>query len=159
MKVLVTGGAGFIGSHLVDSLVSAGHEVRVIDSLDAQVHQGKKPAHLNPRAEYIFDDIRKEDALKTAIEGIDVISHQASAVGVGQSMYEIKSYVDTNTYATAKLLDILVNSEHSVKKLIVASSMSIYGEGSYDCESCGLSHPALRSDGQLKTKQYFRLRP
>ena len=159
MKILVTGGAGFIGSHLVDKLVEEGHEVVVLDNLDEQVHQGKKPDYLNKRAEYIFDDIRNEKVLIKAIEDVDIIFHQAAAVGVGQSMYEIKKYVDANTFGTAKLLDILVNTEHDVKKLIVASSMSIYGEGSYQCENCGVVYPKLRSEKQLKSRQWEMLCP
>jgi len=104
------------------------HEVVVLDSLEPQVHT-EKPDYLNPNAAYIFGDMRDEEVLRKALEGVEVIFHLASAVGVGQSMYEIKRYVEVNTMATAKLLDILVNEENEVKKLIVASSMSIYGEG------------------------------
>lgn len=150
-KILVTGGAGFIGSHLVDKLVEVGHDVVVLDNLEPQVHS-KKPDYLNPKAEYIFEDVRNEELLRNLLSDVEIIFHQAAAVGVGQSMYEIKKYVDANTYATAKLLDILVNKENSVKKLIVASSMSIYGEGAYECEDCGIVHPKLRSEEQLKKK-------
>ncbi len=159
MMILVTGGAGFIGSHLVDRLVKEGHEVRVLDNLDEQVHGGKRPQHLNPKAEYVFDDIRKEEVLKKAIEGAEAIFHQAAAVGVGQSMYKVKEYVDANTCGTARLLDMLVNTEHGVKKLVVASSMSIYGEGSYRCGGCGVVYPEMRSEQQLKSKQWEMLCP
>jgi len=111
----------------VDALAEK-HEVVVLDSLEPQVHT-EKPDYLNPNAAYIFGDMRDEEVLRKALEGVEVIFHLASAVGVGQSMYEIKRYVEVNTMATAKLLDILVNEENDVKKLIVASSMSIYGEG------------------------------
>ncbi len=152
-KILVTGGAGFIGSHLVDRLVEMGNEVVVIDNLEPQVHT-KKPEYLNPKVEYIFEDVREEDALAKAIEGVEIIFHQASAVGVGQSMYQIKKYVDANTFATAKMLDFLVNKENEVKKLIVASSMSIYGEGAYECEDCGVVYPELRTEEQLKKREW-----
>jgi len=150
MKVLVSGGCGFIGSHLVDKLVQEGHEVRVLDRLDYQVHEGQNPDYLNPEAEYIFKDVRDRAALKRAIKDVDVIFHMAAAVGIGQSMYEIERYVDANTMGTAKLLDVLVNENHVVKKLIVASSMSIYGEGSYRCVDCGVAYPKPRPSEQLK---------
>ncbi len=92
MKILVTGGCGFIGSHLVDRLVGEGHDVRVYDLLEEQVHRGKKPSYLNKEAEYIFADVRDRDKLSSALEGIDIVFHEASQVGVGQSMYEIEKY-------------------------------------------------------------------
>ena len=152
-KVLVTGGAGFIGSHLVDKLVEMGDEVVVVDSLEEQVHK-KKPSYLNPGAQYLFADIRDESVLAKVVEGVEVIFHEAAAVGVGQSMYQVEKYVEVNTMATAKLLDILVNEEHEVKKLIVASSMSIYGEGAYKCEDCDIVYPSLRLEDQLKQREW-----
>jgi len=147
-NILVTGGAGFIGSFLVDELVKQ-HNVRILDNLEPQVHQGKMPDYLNKKAEFIKGDIRNEDDLKKAIKDIDVIFHYAAMVGVGQSMYQIIRYTDVNTLGTAKLLDLLVNTEHKVKKLIVASSMSTYGEGSYECNSCGKIEPDLRPEKQM----------
>ena len=152
MRILVTGGAGFIGSHLVDALVKE-HEVIVLDNLEPQVH-AEKPDYLNKRATYIFGDIREKETLRNALEDIEVVFHEAAAVGVGQSMYQVEKYVEVNTMATAKLLDILVNKEHEVKKLIVASSMSIYGEGAYECEDCGVVYPELREEEQLKRKEW-----
>ena len=152
MKILVTGGAGFIGSHITDELTKK-HEVVVLDNLEPQVHK-KKPDYLNEEAKYIFEDVRDKDTLKNALEGVEIVFHEAAAVGVGQSMYEVENYVDKNTYATAKLLDVLVNEEHSVKKLIVASSMSIYGEGTYNCEDCGITYPKLRGEEQLKKRDW-----
>jgi dTDP-L-rhamnose 4-epimerase len=150
MRILVTGGCGFIGSHLVDGLVQAQHEVRVLDSLEYQVHEGRLPGYLNPSAEYIFSDIRDEDTLRRAIADIDVIFHHVAAVGVGQSMYEIKKYTEVNVMGTAKLLELLVNRSHNVSRLIVASSMSVYGEGAYLCSACGPVNPRLRIQEQLK---------
>ena len=150
---MVTGGAGFIGSHLVDKLVELGHDVVVLDNLEPQVHT-KEPDYLNSNAEYVFGDIRDEKLLVELLRDTEIVFHEAAAVGVGQSMYEIKKYVDVNTYATAKLLDILVNKENNVKKLIVASSMSIYGEGAYECEDCGVVYPKLRSVEQLKRREW-----
>ena len=126
-KILITGGAGFIGSYIVDFLVEDGHEVAVLDNLEPQVHRGSKPDYLNASAEYMFSDIRDRDALKNALDGVEVIFHEASRVGVGQSMYEIQKYVDSNTLGTAVMLDILANEEHDVKKMMVPSSMSENG--------------------------------
>jgi dTDP-L-rhamnose 4-epimerase len=150
MKILVTGGMGFVGSHLVDALVNNGHSVVIFDNLDKQVHQGKKPDYLNPKAKYIIGDVRNRAAFKKAVGDVEIVFHQAAAVGVGQSMYKIAHYIDTNDLGTANLLDILVNEKNKVKKLIVASSMSIYGEGSYNCSKCGNIVPKLRSEKQLK---------
>jgi dTDP-L-rhamnose 4-epimerase len=153
MKILVTGGAGFIGSHLVDALVEK-HEVVVLDNLEPQVHTKSTPDYLNENATYIFGDVRNKEVLRRVLEGVEVVFHQAAAVGVGQSMYQVEKYVEVNTMATAKLLDFLVNEEHEVKKLIVASSMSIYGEGAYECEDCGVVYPELRAEKQLKQKMW-----
>ncbi len=150
MRILVTGGAGFIGSHLVDALVDRNHEVTVFDNLDPQVHpDGRPPPYLNPRAEFVRGDVRDPEALQPVVERADVIFHKASAVGVGQSQYQIAQYVTANTGGTATLLDVLVNNEHEVKKLIVAASMSSYGEGLYECPKCGACRPALRPEEQM----------
>ena len=153
MKILITGGVGFIGSHLVDALVGRGHEVVIYDNFEPQVHK-KEPEYLNRNAEVIKADVRDKDTLKDAVMDSGIIFHQAAMVGVGQSMYQVEKYVDVNTFATAKLLDILANEEHSVKKLIVASSMSIYGEGTYQCGDCGIVYPALRSEEQLMRRRW-----
>lgn len=145
-NILVTGGAGFIGSFIVDGLLEKGHNVRVLDSLDRQVHEGgRKPAYLSQKAEFLKGDIRNRADVVKAIEGVDVIFHEAAAVGVGQSMYEIERYVDTNMRGTATLLDVLANEEHNVKKVLIAASMSSYGEGGYSCAKCGQVAPELRT--------------
>ncbi|MEW6443410.1 MAG: SDR family NAD(P)-dependent oxidoreductase [bacterium] len=146
MRILVTGGAGFIGSHLVDALVERGHEVVIYDSLDPQVHgNGKPPAYLNRNARFLQGDVRDHAGLKAALEGAEIVFHEASAVGVGQSQYEIARYVGVNTLGTANLLDLLANGKTRVRKLIVAASMSTYGEGLYGCRECGPVRPPLRS--------------
>ncbi len=152
MKILVTGGAGFVGSHLVDELVEK-HEVTIYDNLEPQVHKDI-PEYLNNGAEFIKEDVCDRAKLKDAIIDSEVIFHEAAMVGVGQSMYQIEKYMDANTMGTAKLLDILANEEHNVKKLIVASSMSIYGEGKYECSDCGVLYPPLRSNEQLKRREW-----
>ena len=154
MKILVTGGMGFLGSHLVDALVKKGHSVTAIDNLDEQVHQGKKPKYLNPGAQYIVGDVRNHASLEKAIGKNEIIFHEAAAVGVGQSMYKIEHYISNNDLGTANLLDILVNEKNRVKKLMVASSMSIYGEGAYNCPKCGKIIPELRNDSQLKKSDW-----
>jgi len=151
--ILVTGGAGFIGSHLVDALVAEGHTVDVVDNLEPQVHK-KRPEYLNPKATYHFEDIRKDGVLEPRMREAEVVVHLAAMVGVGQSMYQVTRYVDANVGGTAKLLQILADGKHGVKKLLVASSMSIYGEGAYACEKDGPAAPGLREEKQLAAKDW-----
>jgi dTDP-L-rhamnose 4-epimerase len=155
-KVLVTGGAGFIGSFLVDALIERGHDVRIYDALVPQVHGPEQapPPYLNTAAEFVVGDVRDRDALARALEGVDVVYHLAAAVGVGQSMYQIQYYTDMNSLGGAVLLDILANTKHNVRKILVASSMSIYGEGKYECSEHGIVYPRLRSEDQLKARQW-----
>lgn len=134
-KVLVTGGAGFIGSHLVDRLVAGGREVRVLDSLEPQVH-GEAAGHRNDGAEYMEGTVLETDHVDKALQGVDSVVHLAAQVGVGQSMYEMARYVEENCLGTAALLERIAD-QGNVGSLVVASSMSIYGEGQYACESCG----------------------
>ena len=154
MKILVTGGAGFIGSHLVDGLVGKGHSVRVLDVLEPQVHAGKQPSYLNAKAEYLWGDVRDRKLLLKALQGVEAVYHEAAQVGVGQSMYEIERYMDHNVMGTAILLDVIVNEKITLKKLVVASSMSIYGEGAYRCASCGPVYPSLRTEDQMRKKEW-----
>jgi len=154
MKILVTGGCGFIGSFLVDRLVNDGHDVVVLDNLEKQVHPNGKPQYINDAANYIFADILNNDVIKNIMDSVEVVFHMASAVGVSQSLYEIEKYVKTNSLGTAKLLNFLANEEHNVKKIIVSSSMTLYGEGSYECPNCGLFYPKLRDDDQMKRKEW-----
>ena len=154
MRILVTGGAGFIGSHLVDRLVQGGHTVRVLDNFDPQVHGRQRPAYLNPSAEYLEGDVRDRQVLRRSLKDVEVVVHLAAAVGVGQSMYQIENYVSANVMGTATLLDLLVNERITLKRLIVASSMSIYGEGRYRCGRCGPVSPSIRPTEQLMQRQW-----
>ena len=130
-SVLITGGAGFIGSHLADELLEHGYSVKALDNLADQVHglDAGRPGYLNPDVELIEGDARDPEAVRKALEGVDAVYHYAARVGVGQSMYEIEKYTSVNNLGTAVLLEALI--ERPVRRLIVASSMSIYGEGLY----------------------------
>ncbi|WP_205480308.1 NAD-dependent epimerase/dehydratase family protein [Sphingomonas arenae] len=160
MKVLITGGAGFVGSFVCEQLHAQGHEVRVFDNLEPQVHASgqsnlqslmRPGGDLRAGVELVWGDVRNRHQLEAAMRGVDAIIHLAAQVGVGQSMYEITRYVDHNTVGTAVLLELLAARQHTVRKVVVASSMSIYGEGAYDCVGCGEVYPMLRSLSQMRS--------
>lgn len=153
-KILVTGGAGFVGSHTVDALVREGHSVRVFDNLDDQIHHGTIPEYLSSEVEFVRGDVRDLAALHKVTSDVDVVYHFAAAVGVGQSMYEIARYMQINTQGTANLLQALLDRGKNIEKLIIASSMSIYGEGQYRCEEHGMVAPPPRPTAQLKAKRW-----
>jgi dTDP-L-rhamnose 4-epimerase len=131
MHILITGGAGFIGSHLADDLLDAGHRVRALDLLTEQVHGSERarPDYLHRDVELIRGDVRDAETVRKALHGIDAVYHFAAAVGVGQSMYAVADYVSTNNLGTAVLLEALI--ARPVQRLVIASSMSLYGEGLY----------------------------
>jgi dTDP-L-rhamnose 4-epimerase len=129
--VLVTGGAGFIGSHLADELLAAGYRVRALDNLVEQVHgNAERPEYLNRDVELIAGDVRDPEVVRNALDGVGAVFHLAARVGVGQSMYQPAEYAGANTAGTGVLLEALL--DHPVRKLVVASSMSVYGEGAYE---------------------------
>lgn len=155
-KILVTGGAGFIGSHLVDSLIEKGHEVRVYDCLVQENYKNQQdpPDYCSNEAEFILGDMKDYNHLQDAIAGVDVIFHLAAALGIGRSMYMIRRFINNNTLGTANLLDILANCEHDVAKLVIASSCSLYGEGTVLCPNCGRFNPEMRTTDQMKRKNW-----
>ena len=157
MKVLITGGAGFIGSHLADRLLADGHEVRALDNLDPQVHpRGERPDYLDSDVELQAGDVRDRDAVRRALDGVDAVVHFAAAVGVGQSMYEIERYTSINAIGAAVVLEEALERRETIRKLLVASSMSIYGEGQYRNPSTGESGlaPWIRPEEQLAARQW-----
>ncbi len=156
MRILVTGGAGFVGSHLVDALLERGHAVRVLDALDPQVHGPREgpPPELSPEAEFQRGDVRDRAAVDRALEGMDAVYHLAAAVGVGQSMYEIEHYVSVNAVGAAVLLEALLERRDRIRKVVVASSMSIYGEGAYRDADGAEAHPGLRPEEQLARRAW-----
>lgn len=158
-QILITGGAGFVGSHVADGLLAAGHAVRALDELHPQVHPYGRPDYLSHDVELIVADLRDEAEIDRALEGVDVVFHFAAVVGVGQSMYEISRYMGVNTLGTASLLQAMLDrsrrGRRMPEKLVVASSMSIYGEGSYVCGSCGeKASPPVRSVEQLRRGEW-----
>ena len=152
--VLITGGAGFIGSHLSDELLARGYRVRVLDNLSPQVHgpNPTRPDYLHPDVELVVGDVRDAAAVRAALGGVDAVYHFAAAVGVGQSMYEIAAYTSVNNLGTAVLLEALV--ERPVERLIVASSMSIYGEGLYRDARGDVRAGEERSPDQLRAGRW-----
>ncbi|MEA2576346.1 MAG: dTDP-L-rhamnose 4-epimerase [Chloroflexia bacterium] len=153
-QVLITGGAGFIGSHLADELLAHGYRVRALDNLTEQVHgpDRHRPGYLSSEVELVVGDVRDPEAVRKALKGVDAVYHLAAAVGVGQSMYEIERYTDVNNIGTAVLLEAL--AENPVERLVVASSMSIYGEGLYKAPDGSISEGRERDIEQLKARQW-----
>lgn len=156
-QILITGGAGFIGSHTADTLLKRGHRVRVLDILDPQVHgeARQRPAYLDPRVELMAGDVRERADVARALKGVDAVYHFAAQTGVGQSMYDMHSYCDVNISGTALLLEVLAADPGRVQKVILSSSRAVYGEGACLCQSCGLVHPAARRRAQLELKRWI----
>lgn len=154
-KVLITGGAGFIGSHIANKLADLGIEVTVLDCLDPQIH-GVEPAVTSPlyqsivgKVRFINGSVMDRKALSEALEGQEAVVHLAAGTGTGQSMYDIEKYVGINVGGTALLLDILTNTKTTVKKVVLSSSRAVYGEGRYRCAKCGIVYPEARKDEDM----------
>lgn len=154
-NILITGGAGFIGSNVALKLIAKGYNVTVLDTLSKQIH-GDSPEETSPLYLSVKDKVKfikgsvtsREDWMK-ALEGQEAVIHLAAETGTGQSMYEIEKYVETNIGGTALLLDILTNTKHNVKRVLVAESRAIYGEGKYHCKKCGDVYPTDRKDEDM----------
>ena len=150
--VLVTGGAGFIGTALVRALLADGVQVRVLDSLLPQVHGTEPtiPAWMRDQCDVRIGDIRDVSVVARAVEGVEAVVHLAAETGTGQSMYAMCRHTDVNVTGTAALLEVLSRNRGSVRTLLVASSRAVYGEGQYGCAGCGTVHPAGRDEARLR---------
>jgi len=150
-NILITGGAGFIGSNLALKLIDRGYSITVLDNLSPQIHGENSPLYntIKDKVNFIKGTVLNYDDWKNALEGIDVVVHLAAETGTGQSMYEIEKYTDVNIKGTSIFLDILANEKHSVKKMIIASSRAIYGEGKYKCQTHGIVYPIERKDDDM----------
>ncbi|MAG35726.1 MAG: nucleoside-diphosphate sugar epimerase [Dehalococcoidia bacterium] len=156
-RALVTGGAGFIGSHICDELLRQGYAVRILDNLEPQVHgtADALPAYVNREVEFIPGDVRDPAVVARALSGVDFLFHHASAVGVAQSMYEIRRYTEINSLGGATVLDVIANDpSRRPRKMVVASSMSLYGEGAYRCVNHSIVYPPPRHTAQLAQHEW-----
>ncbi|MEK3992189.1 SDR family NAD(P)-dependent oxidoreductase [Robertmurraya sp. FSL R5-0851] len=153
-NILITGGAGFIGSNLALKLLDKGYQVTVLDNLSPQIHgeDGTKSdlfLNIKDKVNFIQGDVVNSEDWKRALKGQDVVVHLAAETGTGQSMYEINKYIDVNVKGTSNLLDILTNEEHQVKKIVIAASRAIYGEGMYHCTEHGTVYPVARTEADM----------
>jgi dTDP-L-rhamnose 4-epimerase len=155
--VLVTGGAGFIGSHIVDRLVESGHAVRVLDLLHPRSH-AVRPDYLNPAAEYVWGDVADESLLRRCLDGVDAVSHQAAAVGMGLDFADVTDYVKSNDLGTAALLRVAAEARFE-GRVVLASSMVVYGEGRWRCPDHGVVRPGPRRRELLKAGRFDPLCP
>jgi dTDP-L-rhamnose 4-epimerase len=154
-RVLITGGAGFIGSHVADALVARGDRVTLLDVLHPQVHGQlqKAPSYLNPGAELVIGDVRDDALVGRLVADVDVVVHLAAHTGVGQSMYRVRDYLDVNAVGTAVLLEQVALHRRAIK-IVVASSRAVYGEGAYVCDSCGPVSPGGRVPADLDSGEW-----
>lgn len=152
-NVLITGGAGFIGSNLALKLINQGYSVTVLDNLSEQIHGTLENSALyqsiKNKVNFIYGDVRNKEDWYKALKNQNIVVHLAAETGTGQSMYEVYKYVDVNVNGTALFLDYLVNEKHEVQKVIIASSRAIYGEGKYECKVHGHVYPTERHEEDL----------
>ena len=163
-RVLITGGLGFIGLALARKLVRRGMTVRLMDNLSPQIHGAVPQPELGTLLEELQVEVMRGDVCQRqdwvlALNGVTSVVHLAAETGTGQSMYRIGDYTSTNVLGTALLLDVLANDRHQVTKLLLASSRSVYGEGTYRCAGCGLVYPPIRSLESLQAGQWEPLCP
>jgi len=155
VRILVTGGAGFVGSHLIPLLVAHGHDVIAYDNLSPQIHAEQIfPAALQEQATCIQADVRDRAALRKALRETEIVVHLAAETGTGQSMYDIHRYTEVNALGTAAILDIVMNEPNQVRRFVLASSRAVYGEGQYLCERCGTVYPPTRTAEQLQRHEW-----
>lgn len=154
--ILITGGAGFIGSHTADALIEQGHTVRILDILDPQVHgtSGAFPAYMHPAAECLHGDVREVAQVTEALRGVDAVYHFAALTGVGQSMYDLADYVHTNCTGTAAVLEAILKSGKPLQRLVLASSRAVYGEGTHGCPVHGTVYPGMRSREDMEQGEF-----
>lgn len=154
--ILITGGAGFIGSHTADALVGQGHSVRVLDTLDPQIHgtSGGFPAYMNPAVECVQGDVCDVSQVAQALQGVDAVYHFAALTGVGQSMYDLSAYVHTNCTGTAALLEAILKRGKPIRRLVLASSRAVYGEGTHVCSVHGTVYPGMRSREAMERGEF-----
>jgi dTDP-L-rhamnose 4-epimerase len=150
-SVLVTGGAGLIGSHIVDQLLKEGHHVKILDALDTPTHLHGKPSYVPENVQFFYGDIRDEKIVTAALADVDIVFHQAAKGGIHAAASE---YISTNSFATAQLFEIIHKNNFPVKKVITASSVAVYGEGLYSCPTHGKIHPPNRTLSQLEKGQW-----
>ena len=156
-NILITGGAGFIGSRLCEKLFDQGNNVTVLDNLSEQIHGNGESFLFNKikdKCTFIKGDVRDKNDWAHAIKNQEIIIHLAAETGTGQSMYEVEKYTNVNVIGTSHMLEILANSNHNVKKIIVASSRSIYGEGKYNCKNHGVQYPSKRKEEDMKKGEF-----
>lgn len=155
-QVLITGGAGFIGSHTADALLRQGHQVRILDSLDPQIHGDTTafPAYLHPAVECVRGDVRDARLLAEVLDGVELVYHLAALTGVGQSMYDIRHYVDVNTVGMAMLLEVLIKRQQPLQRLVLSSSRAVYGEGTHRCPVHGPLYPPVRQRADLEQGRF-----
>lgn len=154
-RVLVTGGAGFVGSHLVDALLERGEEVRILDNLDPLAHpSGQPPEHLPGEAELIVGDLRSAADVAASLEDVDRVFHLGGIVGNGESMVNVRKAIDSNPGGTATLLEALIARRERIRRVVVASSMVVYGEGTYSCPEHGIVVPGLRPAERLRERRW-----
>jgi dTDP-L-rhamnose 4-epimerase len=154
--VLITGGAGFIGSRTAEALIRAGYRVRILDCLDPQIHgiNAVFPSHLNPEIECMYGDVRDAESVRQALQGVSFVYHFASLTGVGQSMYDIKNYTDVNLTGTANLIELIIKHQIPIKKFVLSSSRAVYGEGTHKCPSCGIVYPPIRNRDDMEQNRF-----
>jgi dTDP-L-rhamnose 4-epimerase len=157
-RILITGGAGFIGSNLSLQLLSRGHRVIVLDNLSPQIHGSKEDSQLynsiKDKVEFIEADVRDRVAMAAAVKNADIVVHLAAETGTGQSMYAIEKYIDVNCTGTGVLLDVLINEPNQVKKVVLSSSRAVYGEGKYTDSAGNIVYPSSRPEAQMQEKKF-----